>query len=133
MLGELFALPRAAAPATYAEFRSYWRERLASDDLAVDDYARELATRVAFRLPMPAHRQPALAVINHAIVGTLPPRARELYGLRWNAVDEVRLTALTAGLRATAAAVPRPLRTGSCARDYRLVARGEAQRLARAA
>ena len=28
---------------------------------------------VAFDLPMPAHRRPALAILNHAIVGTPSP------------------------------------------------------------
>jgi uncharacterized protein (DUF2236 family) len=130
-LGELFGLPRDAAPRDHSDFRAYWHERLASDDLAVGEEARELALRVCFRLPLPATRRPALAVVNHAIVGTLPARARELYGLGWGPVDEARLVALTAGLRASAAALPRFLWTGSCAGDYALVARRE--RPARAA
>lgn len=130
-LGELFALPRAAAPPSYRAFRAYWRERLAGDELAVDERARALATEVAFRLPLPAHRQPLLRlVINPAVVGTLPPRARELYGLSWGPLDELRLTALTAGLRAAAAALPRALWTGSCRGEYALVARGERRRSA---
>lgn len=31
--GELFGMPRAAAPATYHEFRAWWEGRLASSDL----------------------------------------------------------------------------------------------------
>jgi uncharacterized protein (DUF2236 family) len=130
-LGELFGLARSSAPATYADFRDYWRGELASDRLAVSDQARELATTVAFRLPLPARRQPVLRlVINPAITGSLPTRARELYGLPWGPLDEARLTALTAGLRAAAAALPRALWTGSCHREYASVARGEERRLA---
>jgi len=131
ILGELFALPREHAPADFAAFRAYLRERLASDELHVSERARHVATTVSFDLPVPAHRKLGLAVVNHAITGSLPPRVRELYGLRWTRVDALRLRALTAGLRASAAALPDSLRTGSCARDYELVARGERARAAR--
>jgi uncharacterized protein (DUF2236 family) len=87
---------------------------------------------VAFELPLPAHRRPVLALLNHAIVGTLPPRARREYGLSWSAVDSARLAAFTAALRAGSVVVPRALWTGSCAADYDVVARGEARRLAAA-
>lgn len=130
-LGELFAVDRSAAPADYAAFRAYMRERMASPELHVTARAREIATFVAFELPMPPHRMPALAVINHAIVGTLPDRAREEYELPWSAFDEARLTALTGALRAAAAVLPRTLWTGSSARDYEVVRRGEERRLAR--
>src|SRR5581483_3791494 len=90
-LGELFGLHRSNAPADFAAFRAYMRERLASAELHVTDRARLIATTVAFELPLPRHRLPVLAVLNHAIVGTLPPRARQEYGLSWGAADELRL------------------------------------------
>ena len=130
-LGELFGVDRGQAPGHYAAFRAYMRERLASDELRVTERAREIATFVAFELPMPAHRLPALAVINHAIVGTLPPRAREEYGLPWSRLDEARLAALTGALRAGATVLPRAWWTGSSAGDYEVVRRGEERRLAR--
>lgn len=130
-LGELFDLRPASAPPDFAAFRAYMRERLAGSELRVTPRAREIATTVAFDLPVPAHRRPALAVINHAIVGTLPARARAEYGLAWGPLDEVRLRALTAALRTSAALVPRALWTGSSAADYDVVARGEERRLAR--
>jgi uncharacterized protein (DUF2236 family) len=129
VLGDLFGVDRALAPADYGAFRAYLRERLASDELRVTERAREIATRVAFDLPMPAHRRPVLAILNHAIVGTLPPRARREYGLSWNALDAARLTTFTAALRAGSIVIPRTLWTGSSARDYEVVARGEARRI----
>lgn len=132
VLGDLFGVDRALAPSHYREFRAYMRERMASDELHVTAEARELSLRVAFELPLPRSRQPGLAIINHAITGTLPPRARREYGLSWNAVDEARLRAFTAASRAGAVVLPRALWTGSCARDYELVAKGEARRLAAA-
>jgi uncharacterized protein (DUF2236 family) len=131
VLGELFAVDVTRAPADFAAFSAYMAERLAGDELAVTPRARLVATTVAFDLPVPAHRRPALAVINHAIVGTLPPRARAEYGLPWGRLDELRLAGLTAGLRAAAAVLPRALWTGSSVRDYEVVARGEQRRIAR--
>jgi uncharacterized protein (DUF2236 family) len=132
VLGDLFGVERAGAPADYAGFRAYMRERVASDEMHVTPKAREIATTVAFDLPLPPSRRPALAILNHAIVGTLPPRARREYGLPWNQVDAARLTAFTVALRTGAVVLPRALWTGPSARDYELVAEGEARRLAAA-
>jgi uncharacterized protein (DUF2236 family) len=130
-LGDLFGVDRAQAPADFAAFRAYMRERLSSDELHVTPRARQIATMVAFDLPVPAQRRPVLALLNHAITGSLPRRARREYGLAWGSVDAARLRAFTAALRAGAVVVPRSLWTGSCARDYDVVARGEERRLAR--
>lgn len=131
VLGDLFGVDRASAPRDYAGFRGYMRERVASDDMHVTPRARQIATMVAFDLPVPPHRQAVLSVVNHAIVGTLPPRARTEYGLSWGRVDELRLAGLTGALRAAAGVLPRTLWTGSSARDYEIVRRGEERRLAK--
>lgn len=133
LVGELFGLPAARAPATYAGYRDYMRERLASDDLHVTPEAREIGRRVAFELPVPSHRQPALAVINFAVAGLLPDRVRAMYGLEWDGERQLALEALTASLRVSARLTPARLRRGSSRRDYELVARTEARRLGRAA
>jgi uncharacterized protein (DUF2236 family) len=133
LLGELFALPRSHAPSTYAEYRAYMTQRLASPDLHVTTHARALARRVAFDLPLPARRRPALAVINLMVLGLLPPRVRELYGMRWSPVQEMALTGVATWLRSTRPLAPARLRRGSSAGDYELVARTEARRLRRAA
>jgi uncharacterized protein (DUF2236 family) len=130
VLGDLFGVDRATAPADHAAFRAYLRERLGSPELHVTPRARQIATLVAFDLPVPASRRPVLAVLNHAIVGTLPRRARSEYGLPWGPADEVRLAAFTAASRAGAVVLPRRLWTGSCAGDYEVVRRGEQRRLA---
>ncbi|MCW2967467.1 MAG: hypothetical protein JWM71_1239 [Solirubrobacteraceae bacterium] len=129
-LGELFGVDRAAAPADHAAFRAYMRERVASDEMHVTPRARQIATMVAFDLPVPPQRRPVLAVLNHAIVGTLPARAREEYGLPWGQADAMRLAAFTTAVRAGAIVLPRRLWTGSSARDYEVVRRGEQRRLA---
>lgn len=133
LLGELFALDRAHAPATYAEFRDYMRERIASRDLHVTGDARELGRRVAFDLPLPTHRRAALRAVNLAVTGTLPSRVRRLYGIPWSPAHEAAYQALVTSHRLSRPVVPLSLKRGSCARDYELVARTERRRIEAAA
>jgi uncharacterized protein (DUF2236 family) len=133
LLGELFGLDRAEAPATYAGFRAYMDERLASTDLHVVAEAHELGRRVAFELPLPAHRAPALRVINFLVVGMLPARVRDLYDIEWDGSRQVAFDALCRSLRAGARLTPAALRRGPSAADYDVVARTERERLRRAA
>jgi uncharacterized protein (DUF2236 family) len=130
LVGELFGLERDHAPATYAEFRDYMRERIASRDLFVTDEARELGRRVAFDLPLPTARRAALPAVNLAVTGSLPSRVRRLYGISWSAAHEAAYQALVASHRLSRPVVPLSLKRGSCARDYELVARTEKRRLA---
>jgi uncharacterized protein (DUF2236 family) len=105
-------------------------ERLASDDLYVVEEAREIGLKVAFDLPVPPHRRPALQVINLAVRGLLPARVRELYGIPWTRLEQAALDAVVRGSRLMRPLTPKPIRRGSSARDYDLVAAGEARRLA---
>ena len=133
LLGELFGLERRHAPATYAAYRGYMAERLASDDLHLTDEARALGRTVAFELPLPFHRQPALRVINHAVAGILPHPVRKLYGIGWTPAHELALEAFALSMRRMRPITPRDLRRGSCVEEYDLVARTEARRQAAAA
>lgn len=133
LLGELFGLERAHAPATYDGYREYMRERLASDDLHVLPEAREIGLRVAFDLPVPAVRRPGLSVINLLVLGLLPPRVRELYGLPWGVERQAAFDGVATALRLSARVAPARLRRGSSAGDYDLVARTERRRLRQAA
>jgi uncharacterized protein (DUF2236 family) len=132
-VGELFGLPRSDAPAGYDAYRAYMDERLRSDDLFVTDEARELGRKVAFDLPLPLHRRPALVAINHMVAGLLPGRVRRLYGIRWGPAHALALDALVRSLRGVRPLTPRSVRRGSSAADYDLVARTEALRAGRAA
>jgi uncharacterized protein (DUF2236 family) len=131
-VGELFGLSREHAPRSYADYRAYMRERLDSDELHVTAEARELGRRVAFDLPVPPRREPALAVVNFAVLGLLPDRVRELYGLEWDRSRQVAFDALRTSLRVSARFTPARLRRGPSARDYEIVRRTEARRLAAA-
>ena len=133
LLGELFGLPGDRAPASYRDYRAYMRDRLHGEDLHVTEQAREIGRRVAFRMPLPAHRQPALAVVNLAVVGLLPERVRHLYGIGWDAQRDVAMEALASALRIGAWVAPARLRRGSSVSDYEVVARSEARSLRDAA
>lgn len=133
LLGELFGLDRAAAPADFAAFRAYMDERLASADLFVVPQAHEIGRRVAFDLPLPASRLPGLWVTNFLIQGLLPARVRELYDIGWSPGRQFAFDGLTRTLRATARVTPKSVRRGSSAAEYELVARTERKRLERAA
>jgi uncharacterized protein (DUF2236 family) len=133
VVGELFGLGRAHAPATYREFRDYMRERVASRDLFVTPEARELGLQVAFDLPLPARRRAALPAVNLAVTGSLPRRVRKLSGINWSTAHEAAYQALVRSHRLSRPVVPLSLKRGSCARDYDLVAKTERRRLADAA
>ena len=65
------------------------------------------------------------------VLGSLPPRIRELYGLRWNPAQAVAFRAAVGGLRSSRPLVPKRVRTGSNAFHFDLVARTEKARAAR--
>lgn len=129
--GELFGLPRDAAPPTYADFRAYMDAMLASDDLHVLPEAQAIARQVAFGLPLPTWRRWALPGINLLVVGLLPQRVRQLYGLSWTPAHDAAFAAAARGLRQTRPLLPRRLVRGRTAAEYEMVARVERGRLRR--
>jgi uncharacterized protein (DUF2236 family) len=130
LFGELFGLPRAEAPGSWAEFRSYWRARLEGDELHLTDDARVVAPQTAFRIPVPRHWWPNMRVSNLILMGSLPERIRELYGFSWGSPQEAAYQALAASSRRSRRLVPRPLRRGGNQLIFNTVARTEARRLA---
>jgi len=130
-LGELFGLPRDAAPATHADYRAYMDAMLASDDLHVLPEAREIARQVAFDLPLPAWRRWTLPGINLLVVGLLPERVRQLYDLSWSPLHDAAFAAAARGLRDTRPLLPRALVRGRTGAEYAMVARVERNRLQR--
>jgi uncharacterized protein (DUF2236 family) len=126
--GELFGLPRSEVPATYREFDKWWRGRLASPDLAATEHARKLAPIVAFRQPVPAAALGNIALQNHVIKGTLPPRVREIFGIRWSAAHEASFRAIAAAHRRGRRAFPRRLRRGRNDIFFDVVTRTERRR-----
>lgn len=110
--GELFGLPRSEVPGSYRKFRAWFDGRLASPDLHATPHALEMAPLVAFEQPVPLPMRPNLATQNLVIKGTLPPRVREIFGIRWSAGHERAFRTFTASHRRTRRAFPRPVRRG---------------------
>jgi uncharacterized protein (DUF2236 family) len=130
VVGELFGLPRSDAPATYAAYRDYMAERLASPDLHVLPDAREICHTIIYEMPVPRPNGPFVAGLHFLVIGLLPERVREMYGIRWSSWHQRTFDALAFAHRRTLPIVPRPVRRGSSAANYEMVAREERRRLA---
>jgi uncharacterized protein (DUF2236 family) len=127
--GELFGMPRAALPSTYADFRRWWPEALASEEIFLTDHARVVGRAIGTRLPTPAVFAPAMQAANFLLIGTLPPTIREQYDLSWSRAHELAFQAAALATRRTRWLVPRRIRRGSSAEAYALVARTERRRV----
>jgi uncharacterized protein (DUF2236 family) len=110
--GELFELPRSEVPATHREFKAWFDARLASPQMRPTEHGLEMAPLVAFRQPVPAAARGNLAIQNHIIKGTLPPRVRELFGIRWTAGHESSFRAIAASHRRARRLFPHRMRRG---------------------
>lgn len=132
--GELFGMPREAAPASYPEFRRFFADYLASDELYLTDEARLVGSYLAGQqVPYPL-RMPLSQVVNSVyllVQGSLPPRIREMYAMRWGRKEEVAFRALAQTVRTAHLApplAPRVLRgtlAGPSAPVYQLLTRRE--------
>ena len=133
--GELFGMPRAAAPASYPEFRRFFDGYLASDGLFLTPEARVVGTYLAGAeppgYPLPGVSRlgaPGLALL---VRGSLPARIRRMYGMAWSHRDELAFRALARAIRQAhrrpplAPAVLAPVLRGRSTGGYRTVARGE--------
>jgi uncharacterized protein (DUF2236 family) len=128
LFGELFRLPRAEMPATYPEFAAWFGGRLASPELQATEHALEMAPLVAFRQPVPAAARGNIVIQNHFIKGTLPPRVREIFGIRWSGAHERSFQAMAAAHRRARRAFPYSIRRGRNDYFFDLVTHVEHQR-----
>ena len=127
--GELFGMPRDVAPGSHREFRAWWETKLASEEMHLTEEARRIGYATAFEIPLPASHQPAKRVHDLVMLGSLPPRVRELYGLSWTPAHAAAFSAVVTAARAARPLAPRILRRGSSADAYDLVARTERGRI----
>jgi uncharacterized protein (DUF2236 family) len=127
---ELFGLARQDSPASYDEFRHWWRTELASERMYLTDEARYVGYATCFEIPFSPAGQFAKPLHNAIQLGALPRRARELYGLRYGRRDHVRFLAGVAAVRSARKAMPARIARGSCKRDYELVRETERRRIA---
>jgi uncharacterized protein (DUF2236 family) len=123
--GELFGMPRSEAPASYREFRAYWEEMWSGGDLHLTDDARQVAMAIAFEIPLPRHLHPQRELHNLVLTGTLPPRVRRMFGLRWTRVHEAAFRALVVAARGARPVTPKRIRRGGNVPSFDLVAKTE--------
>ncbi len=126
--GELFGLSRSEVPASYREFSAWWGERLSSPDLQATEHGLEMAPLVAFRQPVPRSAQGNIAAQNHIIKGTLPPRVRQIFGIRWSPAHEVSFRAMAATHCRARRFFPHRVRRGRNDVFFDLVSKTERQR-----
>ena len=129
LFGELFGMPRSAAPASVAELDAWWEEQFASEEVFLTEEARAVGTHIAFKIPVPAHLRPGMSVAAFILAGTLPEPVREEYGISWRRSDELAFRALTTSVRASRRFVPSGIRRGPSAKFYELVAQTERRQL----
>jgi uncharacterized protein (DUF2236 family) len=126
---ELFGMPREAAPATWEEFRAYYRDRLASEEMFLTDEARYVGRATAFEIPMPRLQQPGKRVHDLLMLGSLPRRVRELYGLEFTQRHALAFDAAVRAVRTARRLTPAPLARGWNTRSFNGVARTERWRI----
>ncbi|HEV7938328.1 MAG TPA: oxygenase MpaB family protein [Solirubrobacteraceae bacterium] len=128
---ELFKMPPSCAPPTHREFREWFESQLAGPDLHLTEEARYMGYASAFEIPMPSSRQLAKRMHDLVMLGSLPARVRELYGLRYSSAQARTCTAVLAGGRFARMLAPRKLTHGSCIPEFEMVAATEQQRIER--
>ncbi len=126
--GELFGLPRSAVPGSHLEFKAWFDGKLAAPDLQATEHGLEMAPLVAFRQPVPAAARGNLAVQNHIIKGTLPPRVREVFGIGWSRAHESSFRAIAAAHRHAHRAFPHRMRRGRNDVFFDVVTKAERRR-----
>jgi uncharacterized protein (DUF2236 family) len=127
----LFKMPLHSAPPTHREFRAWYEQQLAAPDLHLTEEARFMGHASAFSIPMPSTRLPAKRLHDLVMLGSLPPRIRELYGLRYTPAHAAACASVLASGRLLRLLAPRSLTHGSCIPEFEMVARAERRRIER--
>lgn len=125
----LFGLPASDMPASHDAFRRYWRERLASDELFLTEEARHIGYATAFQIPFPTLQRPGKPVHDAVILGSLPARVRELYGLPYGLRERIEFATGVASFRVGRRLTPAPLTRGYNTRSFDGVAATERRRI----
>jgi uncharacterized protein (DUF2236 family) len=87
---ELLHLPRERIPPTVEGLRDYISDVVESGILRVTDASRAVAD-LFWNPPPEANWRPVLKAVARWAFGTLPPRLRSEYGVRWNPAKEAAL------------------------------------------
>lgn len=123
--GELFGMPREVAPPTVDVFDSWMESKLSGPDFHVTEEARVVGRAIATDMPVPGRLRLGSRATNFVVLGLLPPRVREAFGLRWTRVHAAGHAALVAAVRTGLRAAPADVRLGRNTRVFRIVAATE--------
>lgn len=94
VVGELFGLRQEDMPQTITGFDAYVAETLASDRTEVIDDAREAARRIVLNPPVPLPLRPLLKMVNEVTASLLPSKIRRGFGLRWDPLRDIGVSAV---------------------------------------
>ncbi|WP_310964985.1 oxygenase MpaB family protein [Nocardioides terrisoli] len=128
--GQLFGMPRSAAPATGLDFEEWMAAWFRSDRMHLTDEARVVGRAIARDMPVPITLRVGIRATNLVVQGMLPASVRRLYGLRWTPAHERAFRAAAAGVRRSQAVVPDRLRLGDNRGLHDLVIATERRRVA---
>lgn len=130
--GELFGMPRSAAPRDYADFRQQYDAYLASDRPYLTAEMKQLGRYIAgYDVPHqpPLPTRPVFSTIHLLTVGSLPPGVRSLFDMDWSLRDEFAYQAVCRSSRLGHGWIPlvarSPILRGRSQEFFKIVARGE--------
>lgn len=129
--GELFGMPRSAAPETAADFDDWMRAWIRGGRMHLTEEARVVGRAIAQKMPVPLALRPGIEITNLVVLGLLPPEVRALYGLRWTPVHQAGFATATAAIRRSQRVIPDRIRFGDNRDLHDLVIRTERDRIAR--
>lgn len=110
LAADLLWLPREFVPGTYADTERYVDDMIGSGRLRYTDVAEEVADLI-FGAAVPPRIRPIWKFVAFAAAGTLDPRLRELYGIRWTGPQQRWLDANLSALRKAQPLIPYRFRT----------------------
>jgi uncharacterized protein (DUF2236 family) len=125
LFGELFGMPRTAAPVTAIELDEWWQHQIRSEKIFLTQHARAVGRSTGMKIPVPLYARAPMRAGSLLLTGSLPGWVRDEYGLGWSTRDEVAFRSLAAAVRAGRPVVPRAVRRGSCLPFYGLIAKQE--------
>jgi uncharacterized protein (DUF2236 family) len=106
---EMLGLPRDRVPPTVPALRAYIDMMVESGELLVGESAQQVAATIVHP-PAEAEWKPILKAISFWAFGTLPPRLRAAYGVRWTPAHELGLRASLRFLKTVRPGIPRRYR-----------------------
>lgn len=128
--GELFGMPRSVAPPTAEAFDQWMAGKLDGPEFHVTEEARAVGRAIATDMPVPGRLRIGSRGTSLVVVGLLPERVRQAFGLRWTPAHALAHRGLSALVRTVLRAVPDRVRLGRNTRLFRIVTATEAEMLA---